>query len=419
MEFQNVFKFIISYNIIFIIFAIINVLMILASMLEPIPEEREEQQGGILPVEDKNADAHTGPPSGAPAHPIIFVLSLPKNGTTSLQHAFESAGLQSAHWVTKDAQDDLWWDGKYLTDIRNYGYKADQYLVGRIVQENLAAGQPILSGKLEGLHCLAQMDYLYWKKNEPSDPSEKILTKSPELLVPRALTKIPELLMADPCKRHRALALVQKLQTSAKELVQAYLRVLGLQQELELDLAETNCTEASIVREMEEARTLRDEHIENVEERNQELEKLLEKMRTTDPYYEPEQWTVEGYFPQCDEDFIREALKSYPTAKFILTTRDPAKWVKSVSGWNSLRERMTVWDHRQLPAGVGEKDEEMVRFYEDHVSFVRRVVPAERLLLFDLADDLGETEKKLRHFLAAPALQWGHFNATIPVAEKK
>lgn len=218
---------------------------------------------------------------------VIFNLSLPKNGTTSLHEAFRSAGLQSVHWVTDDASRLLRRENLNISHIRTQGAMATEVLVGHILQQNMEQKEPLLSGKLEHVKCLAQMDYFYWDASS----------------------------------------------------------------------------------------------------------------------------NLKAFFPQCDPAFLRLALDSYPDAKFVLITRDPEAWLKSVDKHHDMRERFVRADlSPHLPPGVGGTDEELMNFYRAHAKFVRATIPQERLCEFGLLDEKTAIEEKLRSLMDVSHIEWGHFN---------
>jgi len=90
--------------------------------------------------------------SGMASH--VFVLGLPKCGTTSLHHALESAGYVSVHWAL----------GKGGYKLVNRGSGAEHRLVGKLMQRALAAGLEPLHFLPQGTNAVAQMDYLYWDR---------------------------------------------------------------------------------------------------------------------------------------------------------------------------------------------------------------------------------------------------------------
>ena len=101
-------------------------------------------------------------------------------------------------------------------------------------------------------------------------------------------------------------------------------------------------------------------------------------------------------WPSCT--FYRELAARYPTAKVILSVRDPKAWFKSVSNTIMPAMKKPV-DGAQGPAlpGVfgplliGEgtfgndfSETHMIEVYERHNAEVKRTIPAERLLVFEV-----------------------------------
>jgi hypothetical protein len=109
--------------------------------------------------------------------------------------------------------------------------------------------------------------------------------------------------------------------------------------------------------------------------------------------------------------FWRELVAYYPSAKIILTVRDPARWYDSVretifqlfgGGTDSelaaeaLRRipgiakmhafnRKVVWDGPFLQGRFDDRDF-AIRAFAEHNATVRREVPAERLLVFEVSE---------------------------------
>lgn len=98
--------------------------------------------------------------------------------------------------------------------------------------------------------------------------------------------------------------------------------------------------------------------------------------------------------------FWRELVVAHPAAKVVLTVRDPQKWYDSVhktiyqaavraqeAGMVSppmTMSRRIVWDGT-FGGRLGDRDH-AIRVYEEHNEAVRREVPAERLLEFEVAE---------------------------------
>jgi hypothetical protein len=101
-------------------------------------------------------------------------------------------------------------------------------------------------------------------------------------------------------------------------------------------------------------------------------------------------------WPACE--FYRELMLAFPDAKVVLTVRDPAQWYDSVAGTLRAIGRCFPW---WFPPAIARMQDAIIwngRFrgrFDDrdaaigafvaHAEEVRRVVPADRLLVFDVA----------------------------------
>jgi Sulfotransferase domain len=137
---------------------------------------------------------------------------------------------------------------------------------------------------------------------------------------------------------------------------------------------------------------------------------------------EPVDWETlfRGYratvdWPGCD--FYREFLKLYPEAKVILTVRDPERWYDSARqtiyyariaypGWLTpfvpgvrhllrMLDRL-IWDG--MFDGRFEDKAHAIGVFDRHNEEVKRAVPADRLLVFEVKEGWGP----LCSFLAVP-----------------
>ncbi|KAI8144352.1 P-loop containing nucleoside triphosphate hydrolase protein [Fennellomyces sp. T-0311] len=128
----------------------------------------------------------------------------------------------------------------------------------------------------------------------------------------------------------------------------------------------------------------------------------------------------EGYDAAVDwptAEFVEPLLKKYPDAKVLLTYRDPDSWYKSVSNTlnpmaNSVMKDSNVEYLNRLHSMVSTiamdgaiadterfKDEETIkRKYMEHIEWVKKFVPAEKLLVLEL----GEGWDRLCAFLDKP-----------------
>jgi hypothetical protein len=113
-------------------------------------------------------------------------------------------------------------------------------------------------------------------------------------------------------------------------------------------------------------------------------------------------------YPGCH--FWRELSRAYPEAKVVLSVRDPGEWFEStqatifapqslqlVAASPSLKNFMwkTVYD--DFGSDIDDRDH-MVAAFERHCDEVRRVIPASRLLVFEVSQGW----KPLCEFLGVP-----------------
>ncbi len=122
---------------------------------------------------------------------------------------------------------------------------------------------------------------------------------------------------------------------------------------------------------------------------------------------EPVDWDelLKGYqaavdWPSCH--FWRDLALHYPKAKVLLTARDPEKWLSSFS--DTILKVLTTpppdgdVDEAMMAVGqmvgyvVGEKTfgrnfdkAHILKVYNDHNETVKRVIPPERLLVYDVS----------------------------------
>ncbi|WP_070197558.1 sulfotransferase family protein [Streptomyces oceani] len=92
-----------------------------------------------------------------------------------------------------------------------------------------------------------------------------------------------------------------------------------------------------------------------------------------------------------------ELSEAYPTAKVLLTVRDPERWYKSVydtiyqgvkSGEAPTEDGHEFWGLLQErgPGPWFEDKDRAVRFFEEHNAAVSESIPAERLLVHHVGD---------------------------------
>lgn len=101
--------------------------------------------------------------------------------------------------------------------------------------------------------------------------------------------------------------------------------------------------------------------------------------------------------------FFRELLRAYPTAKFVLTVRDPQKWADSFAAtiyrllaekeqappdkkaWLEMAERVIA--RTGFPPGLDQ--DQLARAYVAHNEAVKATIPQPQLLVFEVKDGWG------------------------------
>lgn len=120
----------------------------------------------------------------------------------------------------------------------------------------------------------------------------------------------------------------------------------------------------------------------------------------------------QGYSATVDwpsATFYRELAEAYPDAKVILTERDPEAWFRSTQATIFARDfsqaEQTAWGEMALRVVSDLFDRQMhdkdklISVFKAHNARVREVIPAERLLVYDVAQGWGP----LCAFLGVPA----------------
>ena len=123
----------------------------------------------------------------------------------------------------------------------------------------------------------------------------------------------------------------------------------------------------------------------------------------------------EGYESAVDwptAGFFRELVKVYPSAKFVLTHRDPQNWADSfgstiyklLAGRDQAPPEMKDW--LDMVAGVIAKTgfpddlerEDLVKAFMNHNEAIKETIPADQLLVYEVKEGWGP----LCNFLNVP-----------------
>ena len=117
-------------------------------------------------------------------------------------------------------------------------------------------------------------------------------------------------------------------------------------------------------------------------------------------------------------EFVNEIHQHFRNATWILNLRNPRAWLNSVDRSKDLRQRFI--DHRALPdfpAGKGEKDEEMIEFYELQAQRIRDFVkehPSHTLV--EVQIDSPEAGQVMEDAFGIPRKCWGNKNVNKDTA---
>ena len=95
---------------------------------------------------------------------------------------------------------------------------------------------------------------------------------------------------------------------------------------------------------------------------------------------------------------LDEIHQEAPDATFFLIFRPIDDWIRSITAWDSMRERIATCDLPMKPSGVGLTDEELREFVCRHVMHVREFVqhhPTHRLIELNLYEDNSQLLREI------------------------
>ena len=115
-------------------------------------------------------------------------------------------------------------------------------------------------------------------------------------------------------------------------------------------------------------------------------------------------------------DYLEEIYAYFPNATWILNLRDPSKWLSSINRWRDLRQRFIDNRFGHFYKGMGEKDEDMLAFYQNQTDRVRQFVkshPSIKLIELKIDDDDNAGKTLEQHFGISSELCWGNRNVNM------
>jgi len=118
-------------------------------------------------------------------------------------------------------------------------------------------------------------------------------------------------------------------------------------------------------------------------------------------------------WPQSDFGLLSSIREYHPSAKFLLSYREPEALSNSMLRWSDLgRKRLKIHDIPGLPEGYGKKHLHRVKWIEGHYGFVRSMFRDDpNFLEYDITDP--EAPVKIGAFLGRELPWWGRVNANI------
>ena len=117
-------------------------------------------------------------------------------------------------------------------------------------------------------------------------------------------------------------------------------------------------------------------------------------------------------------DFTEQIYEHFPNATWILNWREPRKWLRSVDRWQDLRKRFIDNPFLpDLPRGKGEKDSDMLQFYEAQAQRIRDFARAHPSLSFvELPIDSPNAGKILENSFGIREDCWSNRNINTGTA---
>lgn len=85
-------------------------------------------------------------------------------------------------------------------------------------------------------------------------------------------------------------------------------------------------------------------------------------------------------WPQLELPVLDAIRHHHPDCLFLLNTRPVNNWIRSLTNWKDLRQRMTDAEIPYLPAGIGGKDEELRDWIEGHWQRMREFFKDDRFI---------------------------------------
>ena len=123
-------------------------------------------------------------------------------------------------------------------------------------------------------------------------------------------------------------------------------------------------------------------------------------------------WNVEKdaacFLPQVTE--LHAIHAAYPDATFVMATRKPDIWVKSLTDMPKLRDAFRACKFDACQADCVADDKQFADFYDEHTRTIREWVekhPSHKLIEIDADGDIADTSKKVAEATGLNGSCWG------------
>jgi hypothetical protein len=124
-----------------------------------------------------------------------------------------------------------------------------------------------------------------------------------------------------------------------------------------------------------------------------------------------------NYWPNLDIAVLLAIRRYHPECCFILNVRETNKIISSISRWGSLRRRLTMVDIVGLPAGYGDKDDDLRNWIEGHYGACRAIFGGDKKFI-ELQIENENARDKLAKALEVDIRWWGVANENTKKPEQ-
>jgi hypothetical protein len=124
-----------------------------------------------------------------------------------------------------------------------------------------------------------------------------------------------------------------------------------------------------------------------------------------------------NYWPNLDLAVLMAIRRNHPECCFVLNVRDTSKIISSISRWGSMRRRLTQADIVGLPAGYGDKDEDLRNWIEGHYAACRAIFGGHKNFV-EIQIESENARDLLGEALGVDVRWWGVANENVKKREQ-